>query len=546
MRAFVREAAAVGIDVFRIFDSLNYLPNMLPAIEATRAAGKVAEVAMCYTGDILDTGRAKYGPRYYLDLAREIERAGAHILVIKDMAGLLEAPQAAYTLVKELKREVGLPIRPHTHDAGNGVALVLKAAEAGAGYRRWRAGQSMAGGTSQPSLNAIIAALEATQRATKLDADALLPLVEYWGEVRRCYAPFEGGPIAPDAGAYRHQMPGGQYTNLQQQAAAVGLGDRWPEVVEAYHQVDQQLGELIKVTPSSKAVGDFALWVVQNDVEPGEIAGRAGEIDLPQSVVELLSGKLGTPPYGFPEALQRAALKGKAPITGRPAENLPDAELPSVAATGEATLGEERRAMREALSALLYPEVFREYGAFQEEFGDVSVLDTPTFLHGSRVGETTSVAIEPGKTLIVGITAIGEPQPDGTRVVYCELNGRAREVRVRAIWRRCPRRRRDRRRRAATGSRLARRCPARCCGWRPRKGSARGEGGHAAGARSDEDGDGGHRPARCDGWAGPCRDRRRRGGERGLAGGIDRVGRLDRQTPRTPGPIFPTCAPGAA
>jgi pyruvate carboxylase len=204
-------------------------------------------------------------------------------------------------------------------------------------------------------------------------------------------------------------------------------------VVEAYHQVDQQLGELIKVTPSSKAVGDFALWVVQNDLRPGEIAERAGEIDLPQSVVELLSGKLGQPPYGFPEELQRAALKGKAPIMGRPAESLPEAELPCVSASGKAKREKERKTLREALSALLYPEVYREFGEFQEEFGDVSVLDTPTFLHGLRAGQSASVEIEPGKTLIVAITAIGEPQSDGTRVVYCELNGRAREVRVRDL-----------------------------------------------------------------------------------------------------------------
>ena len=434
VRAFVREAAATGIDVFRIFDSLNYLPNMLPAIEAAREAGKVAEVAMCYTGDILDAGREKYSLAYYLDLAKEIERAGAHILAIKDMAGLLK-PQAAYTLVRALKQEIGLPIHLHTHDAaGNGVALVLKAAEAGVDIADGALG-SMAGGTSQPSLNAIIAATEGTRRATLLDPDPLLPLVEYWAEVRRCYAIFEGGPIAPDAGTYRHQMPGGQYTNLQQQAAALGLGGRWTEVVEAYHQVDQLLGELIKVTPSSKAVGDFALWTVQNGLRPEEIVARAAEIDLPQSVVELLSGKLGQPPYGFPAELQRAALKGRTPIAGRPAADLAPAELP----TADAPTDRQRRrnkaseTLRDALSALLYPEVFRDYRAFQEEYGDVSVLDTPTFVHGLHAGETAAVAIEPGKTLMVAITAIGDPLPDGTRIVYCELNGRARELRVRDL-----------------------------------------------------------------------------------------------------------------
>ncbi|HEX5504000.1 MAG TPA: pyruvate carboxylase [Thermomicrobiales bacterium] len=431
--AFVREAARAGIDVFRVFDSLNYLPNMTAAIAAVRDAGKVAEVAMCYTGDILDPRREKYTLRYYLDLAREIERAGAHILAIKDMAGLLK-PQAAYELVRALKAEVGLPLHLHTHDAaGNGVALVLKAAEAGVDIADGALG-SMAGGTAQPSLNAIIAAAEGTPRATGLDADALLPLVDYWAAVRRCYAPFEGGPIAPDAGAYRHQMPGGQYTNLQQQAAAVGLGDRWPAVVEAYHQVDRLLGEPIKVTPSSKAVGDFALWVVQNGLAADEIVPRAAELDLPQSVVELLSGRLGQPPYGFPEALQRVALKGRAPITDRPGALLPPADLDARAAELAATL-DAPPTPRDTLSSLLYPEVYREYAAFREEYGDVAALDTPTFLHGLRAGETATVAIEPGKTLIVGLTAIGEPLADGTRTIHCELNGRPREVRVRDLAR---------------------------------------------------------------------------------------------------------------
>lgn len=427
--AFVREAAAAGVDVFRIFDSLNYLPNMITAIDAVHKAGKVAEVAFCYTGDILDPGRTRYDLKYYVRLAREIERAGAHILAIKDMAGLLK-PQAAYKLVHALRQEVGIPIHLHTHDsAGNGVATVLRAAEAGVHIADGALG-AMAAGTSQPSLNAIVAALQGTVRDTGLDLDQLQALADYWAAVRRYYQPFEGGPTAPDASVYRNQMPGGQYTNLRQQAEAVGLGSRWPQVVQAYRQVDELLGELIKVTPSSKAVGDFALFMVQNDLTPETLLQRAPELDFPQSVVEMLRGMLGQPPYGFPPDLQRAVLKGREPIRERPGALLPPVELGAQAAKLAQYMGRQPTE-RETIAFVLYPDVFLAFHKHREEYGDTACLDTPTFFYGLRLGETAAVEIEPGKTLIIKLTAVGEALPDGTRMVWFELNGTPREVRVR-------------------------------------------------------------------------------------------------------------------
>ncbi|BDG61816.1 pyruvate carboxylase [Caldinitratiruptor microaerophilus] len=429
VRAFVREAAAAGIDIFRIFDSLNYLPNMEVAIDAVRAASKVAEVALCYTGDILDPHRTRYDLRYYVRLAKEIERAGAHMLAIKDMAGLLK-PQAAYRLVKALKEEVGLPVHLHTHDtAGAGVAAVLKAAEAGVDIADAALG-AMAGGTSQPSLNAVVAALEGTDRATGIDLDRLQALSDYWEVVRTYYFPFEGGSNAPNASVYRHQVPGGQFTNLRQQAEALGLGDRWPEVVRAYAQVDELLGELIKVTPSSKMVGDFALFLVQQGLTPAELVRRAPELDFPQSVVDFFRGLLGQPPYGFPEELQRAVLRGEEPIRGRPGALLPPADFDAARAALAARTGRPP-AEREVVSYLLFPQVVLDYLRHHEEYGDTSVLDTPTFLYGLRHGEQVAVEIEPGKTLIIKLTAVGEPMPDGTRIVYFELNGTPREVRIR-------------------------------------------------------------------------------------------------------------------
>ena len=433
VRAFVREAAAAGVDIFRIFDSLNWLPNMRVAIDAVRAEGKVAEVALCYTGDLLEKGRKKYDLSYYVDLARELEGAGAHILGIKDMAGLLK-PEAAHRLVSALKEAIGIPVHLHTHDsAGVGVATAARAALAGADVVDGCI-DALAGGTSQPSLRAIAAALRGTEREPTLDLDAVQPLEDYWAAVRAYYGFLEGGPVHPDAGVYRHQVPGGQFTNLKQQAAALGFKTRWREVVRAYGEADALLGELIKVTPSSKAVGDLALFMVQNELTGETLLARAPELIFPDSVVGLLKGRLGRPPYGFPMELQAAVLKGEEPLSDRPGAFLsqvdfePIRENIRILTAGDAVPREVTD--RDVLSSILFPDVFRSFVEHRSEYGDTSVLDTPTFFYGLELGERVAVEIEPGKVLIIRLISVGEERPDGTRTVLFELNGHARAVRI--------------------------------------------------------------------------------------------------------------------
>lgn len=428
VQAFVRQAARSGIDVFRIFDSLNWLPNMQVSIETVREEGRVAEAAFCYTGDILDSNRAKYALQYYVDLAKELEKAGAHILCIKDMSGLLK-PRAAEVLIKALKQEVGIPIHLHTHDsAGNGVATVLKAVEAGVDIVDV-ATSSMSGMTSQPSWGAIVAALQGDGRDTGFDLGNLQALADYWQDVREFYFPWESGLKAGSPDVYLHEMPGGQYSNLRQQAEALGLGDRWSEVVAAYQDGNRLLGDIIKVTPSSKAVGDFALFMVQNDVTAENIFSRGESLTFPDSVVSMLKGMMGQPPGGWPEALQKLVLKGSEPITCRPGELLEPVDFGQVAAEVEAQIG-RAPSDREVLSHLMYPGLLTELVQHQEEFSDTSCIDTPTYFYGLRLGEETAIEIEPGKTLIVKLVSMGELRADGTRDVVFELNGQTREVRV--------------------------------------------------------------------------------------------------------------------
>jgi pyruvate carboxylase len=347
------------------------------------------------------------------------------------MAGIL-TPPAAYELVRALKQEIGLPIHLHTHDsAGSGVATVLRAAEAGLDLADG-ALSSMAGGTSQPSLNAIVAGLRGTERQSALDLSRLEPLSEYWSDVRELYGAFETGIAAPDASVYRHQMPGGQYTNLRQQAEAVGLGGRWREVVDAYREADAALGEVIKVTPSSKAVGDFALFMVQNEIAPHELMERLQDLDAPRSVIEMLAGGLGQPPYPFAMDLQQAILKGREPIQERPGALLEDADLNARAAELLAALG-RKPSNRDVICSLIYPDAFLSYQQHVEEFSDTACLDTPTFLYGLNPGETAYAEIEQGKTLIISMTALGPLQDDGTRVVYFDLNGNPREIEARDL-----------------------------------------------------------------------------------------------------------------
>ncbi|HWO74837.1 MAG TPA: pyruvate carboxylase [Bacillus sp. (in: firmicutes)] len=426
IREFVEKSAQAGIDVFRIFDSLNWVKGMEVAIQAVRDSGKVAEAAICYTGDILDPARAKYDLNYYKQMAKELENQGAHMLAIKDMAGLLK-PEAAYRLISALKETVDIPIHLHTHDtSGNGIFMYARAIEAGVDIVD-TAVSTMAGLTSQPSANSLYYALQGNERQPQLSIENLEALSNYWEDIRRMYKDFESGMMAPHPDVYTHEMPGGQYSNLQQQAKAVGLGDRWDEVKEMYGRVNQLFGDIVKVTPSSKVVGDMALFMVQNDLTESDVIEKGLTLDFPDSVVELFEGYLGQPYGGFPEELQKVILKGREPITVRPGELLDDVDFNEIR---EKLVHELDRKVTDfdVLSYALYPKVFEEYNQTVNQFGDVSVLDTPTFLYGMRLGEEIEVEIETGKTLIVKLVSIGQPQVDGTRVVYFELNGQPREV----------------------------------------------------------------------------------------------------------------------
>ncbi|WP_448624752.1 pyruvate carboxylase [Geodermatophilus sp. URMC 64] len=416
--AFVAEAAATGLDVFRIFDALNDVDQMRPAIDAVRATGTaVAEVALCYTGDLADPGERLYTLDYYLRLAERIVAAGAHVLAIKDMAGLLRPPAAA-RLVAALRERFDLPVHLHTHDTAGGQLATLMAA--------WQAGvdavdgavASMAGTTSQPPLSAIVAATDATDRATGLDLAAVNALEPYWEAVRRLYAPFESGLPSPTGRVYTHEIPGGQLSNLRQQAIALGLGQRFEEVEDAYAAADRLLGRLVKVTPSSKVVGDLALQLVGSGVAVEDFASDPGKYDLPDSVIGFLRGELGDPPGGWPEPFRTRALEGR-----RPAE--PPAELTEDDVRGLA------EAPRPTLNRLLFPGPAREFTAHREQFGDTSVLPTKEFLYGLRSGVEHAIDLEPGVRLLMGIEAISDPDERGMRTVMCTLNGQLRPVVVR-------------------------------------------------------------------------------------------------------------------
>ncbi|WP_066052824.1 pyruvate carboxylase [Robertmurraya korlensis] len=426
IREFVEKSAYAGIDVFRIFDSLNWVKGMEVAIQAVRDTGKIAEAAICYTGDILDTSRPKYNLNYYKDLAKELQNQGAHILAIKDMAGLLK-PQAAYQLISELKETIDIPIHLHTHDtSGNGIFTYAKAIEAGVDIVD-TALSTMAGLTSQPSANTLYYALEGNDRKPKVDIKALEQLSYYWEDVRKYYHDFESGMMSPHTEVYQHEMPGGQYSNLQQQAKAVGLADQWEDVKEMYARVNHMFGDIVKVTPSSKVVGDMALYMVQNDLTEEDVLSKGDSLDFPNSVVELFEGYLGQPVGGFPEELQKVILKGREPITVRPGELLEDVDFTALKEKLFKELGRPVTSF-DAIAYALYPKVFKDYTTMVEQFGEISVLDTPTFLYGMRLGEEIEVEIETGKTLIVKLISIGQPQADGTRIVYFELNGQPREV----------------------------------------------------------------------------------------------------------------------
>ncbi|MBM7552894.1 pyruvate carboxylase [Thalassobacillus pellis] len=426
IQEFVEKSSQAGIDVFRIFDSLNWIEGMKFTIEAVRENNKVAEAAICYTGDILDSARPKYDLEYYKKMAKELEAAGAHILGIKDMAGLLK-PEASYQLISSLKETVDIPIHLHTHDtSGNGIFTYARAVEAGVDAVDVAAG-SMAGLTSQPSANSLYYALEGNERKPDVNIKSYEQLGHYWEDVRAYYFDFESGMKAPHSEVYEHEMPGGQYSNLQQQAKAVGLAERWDEVKKMYRRVNDLFGDIVKVTPSSKVVGDMALFMVQNDLSEDDIYEKGESLAFPDSVVEFFQGYLGQPYQGFPSELQRIILKGRNPITQRPGELLEPVDFNDLRKTLFHSLDRQVTSF-DMITYALYPKVFMDYHRFYEQYGDMSMLDTLTFFYGMRLGEEIEVEIEQGKTLIVKLVSIGEAQLDGTRTVYFELNGQPREV----------------------------------------------------------------------------------------------------------------------
>jgi pyruvate carboxylase len=429
VRFFVARAAARGIDVFRIFDSLNWVENMRVAIDAVLEAGKLCEASICYTGNLSDPHEKKYTLDYYLRLARELKAAGTHVLGIKDMAGLVR-PRAAYTLVKALKEEIGLPVHFHTHDtSGIAAASVLAAIDAGADAVDG-AIDAMSGLTSQPNLGSIVEALRHGPRDPGVDPDKLRLISAYWEQVRRQYAAFESDIRAGASEVYVHGMPGGQYTNLREQARGLGIEEaRWPEVAAAYADVNSMFGDIVKVTPTSKVVGDLALLMVTSGISRGQVLDPHTDVAFPESVVQLFRGELGQPYGGFPPDLQRKVLKGAEPLTERPGARLPAVDLAAARAHMQQSL--PRPVTEEDLASyLMYPKVWLEYARERALYGDPGILPTAVFFYGMEPGQEISIDLERGKTLIVRYVATSEPHEDGTRTVFFELNGQPRPVRV--------------------------------------------------------------------------------------------------------------------
>ena len=425
---FVKHAADSGMDIFRIFDSLNYLPNMQVAMEAVREHGKsVCEAAVCYTGDITNPDRAKYSLKYYVDKAKELEKMGAHILCIKDMAGLCH-PAAITKLVSTLKEEVGIPIHFHTHDtSGLNAASIMSAADAGVDIADM-ALASMSGSTSQPNLNSVCAAMKGHERNPGLDVETLNEFSDYWEEILTHYEPFYSAPRSGTAEVYLHEMPGGQYTNLKEQANGMGLGHRWQEIAHTYADVNQLFGDIVKVTPSSKVVGDMTMLLVTQNLKTEDLLnGRSPNLDFPESVIDMLAGGLGQPDGGWPKEIQKLVLGDKVPVTVRPGDLAPPCDLEETKQQVSGQLG--RPASDDDLySHLMYPQVFADYQESLKNFDRLTVLPTPSFFYGLQVGEEVHVDIGPGKTLFIKLISIGEADGEGRRTLFFELNGMPRET----------------------------------------------------------------------------------------------------------------------
>ena len=428
VRYFVEKAADAGIDVFRVFDSLNWVENMKVAIEAVLNSGRICEAAICYTGDFFNPDRSKYDLNYYVSLARELKASGAHILGIKDMGGLCR-PEHIRVLVKTLKEETGLPIHFHTHDtSGISAATVLAACEVGVDAVD-AAMDSFSGLTSQPNMGSIVAALNDAERGSGIDPATIRAFSDYWEAVRAQYAAFEPDLRAGASEVYLHEMPGGQFTNLKEQSRSLGLADRWHEVARMYAEVNQLFGDIVKVTPSSKVVGDMALYMVAGGVTPDDVLNPSVDIAFPSSVVSMLRGDIGQPPGGWPEAIQKKALHGEAPITDRPANHLSPVDLTEERSIAEKA-AERSVSDFEVASSIIYPTVFADYAKHRREFGRTDVLPTPVFFYGMTQGQEISVDIDPGKTLVIRLMAVGEADERGEREMFFELNGQSRVISV--------------------------------------------------------------------------------------------------------------------
>jgi pyruvate carboxylase len=434
VRGFIKHSAASGMDIFRIFDSLNYLPNLTEAMAAVREeTASICEGTICYTGDILDPKRDKYSLDYYIKLAKELEKMGAHTLCIKDMAGLCR-PFAAKKLVKALKEEVGLPIHFHTHDtSGINASSILSAAEAGVDICD-AAISSMSGCTSQPNLNSIVAALEHTPRATGLDPDALQEFSDYWAHVRSFYKPFDTAEPYGTAEVYLHEMPGGQYTNLKEQAESLGIGHRWPEIARMYAEVNLLFGDIVKVTPSSKVVGDMCMFLISRGVKPGDARSYLDALppgtSFPESVIDMLQGGLGQPVGGWPEDVQKIILGKKKPFTNRPGERAEKVDLDKTREAVAKAIGHKEATDDDLYSHLMYPQVFADFTKFRKAHSDISVLPTPAYFYGLRDKEEITISLEAGKTLFARLLNVTEPDPTGHRTAIFELNGYPRHVQI--------------------------------------------------------------------------------------------------------------------
>ena len=428
VESFVKEASK-GIDVFRVFDSLNWVENMRVAMNAVLETNKICEASICYTGDILNPERAKYDLKYYVSMSKELEAAGAHILGLKDMAGLLK-PAAATMLIKTLKTEIGIPIHFHTHDtSGIAASTILAASEAGVDAVD-TAMDAFSGGTSQPCLGSIVEALRHTERDTELDIDDVRQINNYWEHVRDQYVAFESGSSAPASEVYLHEMPGGQFTNLKAQARSLGLEEQWPEIAKTYADVNQMFGDIVKVTPSSKVVGDMALMMVSQGLSRQDVENPDIDLSFPDSVVDMMRGNLGQPPGGFPKTIVKKILKGEKPNLERPGKHLKNVNLEKVRKDLSAQLDDMIIDDEDLNGYLMYPKVFIDYMERHKIYGPVRALPTKTFFYGMEPGEEITAEIDPGKTLEIRLQAVGETDDKGDVRVFFELNGQPRIIRV--------------------------------------------------------------------------------------------------------------------